>query len=237
MPTSTSGVLDLGDPLAQGRRNAGVASKTAASGDLFAEAFDEASDGEASVDFGEFGDDVLDELERELGVDQDDLSTDVPALARLEAHSGNASASSHGPMEDAAGAAVLEDAALQSALAEDAGSAEPEQKPATVQQAVAAAVVSSSGHVSCPLSPFSSRAFWARITTFPDTAPMENRSVSCYCYLHPKCSVAKKRRMVSDEKLLEWAFSGVDEPGASRERRTELGKTHKELWHRMMRGS
>jgi len=45
-----------------------------------------------------------------------------------------------------------------------------------------------------------------RISTWPDHKVMSQRSVSTRCYMHPRCSRAVMRSVVSDESLMQWLF-------------------------------
>lgn len=94
----------------------------------------------------------------------------------------------------------------------------------------AAAEVSPAGYVSSPLSPYS-KAIPGRITTWPASAQLEMRSVSCKCYAHPNCgSPARRRWAVSDRELLTWLFSGASEEDGTADRRRQLTTEHKAMW-------
>ena len=78
----------------------------------------------------------------------------------------------------------------------------------TPRELAARAEVSATGYVSIADLPRSAYLRHpGRITTWPESKPLEHRSVSIRCYFHPGCSVAKVRARVTDLRLLEWLFS------------------------------
>ena len=98
----------------------------------------------------------------------------------------------------------------------------------TVADLVTSAEVDRAGYVTSPIHPWGRRAI-GRITTWPAHKPLENRSVSAKCYLHPGCaSPAKSRRTCSDAVLLEWLMSGqVPPPGATHEVKQAMIAAHR----------
>lgn len=78
----------------------------------------------------------------------------------------------------------------------------------TAAELAAAAEVQATGHVRSRMHPWNKLAAVGRITTWPENKPMDSRSVSCRCYAHPRCSIAKPRKRVTDAVLLTWLFSG-----------------------------
>ena len=85
----------------------------------------------------------------------------------------------------------------------------------TPRELAVRAEVSDTGYVSVADLPWSAYARHpGRITTWPANKPVEQRSVSMRCYLHPGCSIAKGRLRITDLRLLEWLFSAEVNIGA-----------------------
>eukprot|EP00959_Pyramimonas_sp_CCMP1952_P269250 5629054-Pyramimonas_sp.AAC.1 len=97
-----------------------------------------------------------------------------------------------------------------------------------VFEAVAISTVSGRGDVTCPAPPFNCKKVAGRITTWPQTKPVEFRSVGCKCSYHPGCSVTRARCNISDNDLLCWLFSHDFEAlrDASPAALKELGRRH-----------
>ena len=96
---------------------------------------------------------------------------------------------------------------------------------------VASAVISDTGHVSCPLKPWCEFTNIGRITTWPDHLPMDKRNVSIKCHMHPNCSSpVRTRRHFTNEALLTWLLTGACESIVSDGRSKELAKEHKAKW-------
>lgn len=131
-----------------------------------------------------------------------------------------------------------EAASLVEALAEvgvpEAAATVPDVQ-ALVLAGVAAATISSSGYVHCPEPPWCEQVVGhiGRVTTWPSSKPLAQRSVSCRCYAHPKCSFAKSRAAISDEELYSWLLSGlVDETVVGKPTPVERAAAHMSLGHR-----
>lgn len=93
-----------------------------------------------------------------------------------------------------------------------------------------------SGRVTCKLSPYDCYGSMriGRITTWPATVPMSERSIGCVCYLHGNCrSPAKRVVSVSQHQLLVWLFRAHVEIGCTSERQAVLRKMHKDEAVRM----
>lgn len=114
----------------------------------------------------------------------------------------------------------------------------PTDHTQTPQSLAASATVSDLGYVSSPDPRFNDVPNIGRITTWPAKMPLERRSVSCRCYMHPNCtSPAKRRWAVGDDILLQWLFSGQCDPNASRERKEKLGEEHRAKWRTLYDGA
>lgn len=129
--------------------------------------------------------------------------------------------------------AVGDEAALAVVEAE-AEAPDLQPPPASSEEACAAAVLSPGGYITCPLVGWSPVAAVGRITTWPEDKPMHSRSVSCRCYLHTGCSVAKIRAKVSAEELMTWLFKGGLELSATPARKKTLGEEHRAMWRAML---
>ena len=107
------------------------------------------------------------------------------------------------------GGIVAAFAAMDALAAEDEGEVD---SVAMVREALGHCSISPSGYVSCPRPPFDCKTNIGRVTTWPRERPMHARSVSCRCYVHPRCSFAKPRRAIDDNDLLSWLLTGVVDP-------------------------
>ena len=105
--------------------------------------------------------------------------------------------------------------------------------PAPPLEVARASVVRADGYVLCPMQPWSSFGRpVGRITTWPDSRPMERRNVSVRCYMHPGCKRAFLRASVSDELLLQWLFSCWPlAAGSSESDREAARQLHYAQWH------
>lgn len=118
--------------------------------------------------------------------------------------------------DDLAAAAAAVD---ESAAANDLGEGE-------ASDPVVHATLGVGGYITCTVAPFNNGVI-GRITTWPESKPMENRSSSCKCYMHPKCAVAKARWKVTDDMYIQWLFS-VPPPsaGATADEKRALAEAH-----------
>lgn len=92
-------------------------------------------------------------------------------------------------------------------------------------------IIDSIGSISCSLEPWLSWGVLGKLTTWPSHKPEAQRSMSVKCALHYKCSVAKKRNLGTDEKVLWWLYSaGV--PTWPRDAREQLAaaESHRRQW-------
>ena len=123
----------------------------------------------------------------------------------------------------------LDEPALEQDVGGEAATAEEGASPsALVEDAIKHCKVSDSGYVTCSLEPWSAHRTLGRITTWPKDKDKQLRSISCKCYLHPKCSsAAKKVKVCSEETLLRWLLSGhLPDSDASSDRKKAWGKAH-----------
>lgn len=78
------------------------------------------------------------------------------------------------------------------------------------------------------VAPWSEMAQVGRITVTPKGAIPEKLSVACKCYMHPTCSLMKKRLAVTDATLIRWLFAEAPMPyTASAEDRRKAAAAHK----------
>ena len=100
---------------------------------------------------------------------------------------------------------------------------------------IASATVSGMGYVSCPVEPMNRIVNVGRITTFPASKPLPQRSVAVKCYLHSNCSVTRQRSRFEDHQLLRWLFAGECLlEGASAVQRAAAGTHHKALSNELL---
>ena len=92
--------------------------------------------------------------------------------------------------------------------------------------AARAADIGAEGYVYATVPPWSHTIPLGRLATFPDSLPMEGRSVSCRCYMHLACSIVRMRATYTDEALLRWWFAGepLEEGKSMKERRAARGE-------------
>lgn len=113
-------------------------------------------------------------------------------------------------------------------------SADAEDERDPIDAAIAAASVSSTGHITSDFGHWAALRMVGRITSWPAHLPEERRSFSCKCYLHPGCSSAAVRRHTADNNaLMRWLFAGALEPDAVPSRKKELREEHMKLWTTM----
>lgn len=98
---------------------------------------------------------------------------------------------------------------------------------ATIDELVRSATFTAQGYVSTDIEPFCRQKPCGRVTTWPASKPLHQRSVSMRCYMHPSCSFAKPRSKVTDSDLLSWLFSmPPPELGSSSAQRKAAGQEH-----------
>lgn len=125
-----------------------------------------------------------------------------------------------------------EDDVEQQPIAEAAAENSPENM---IELFIASARVSGMGYVSCPVEPMNRMVNVGRITTFPASKPLPQRSVAVKCYLHSNCSVTRQRSRFEDHQLLRWLFAGECLPGgASAAQRAAAGTRHKALSNELL---
>ena len=94
---------------------------------------------------------------------------------------------------------------------DEPGVEEPEEheKPvAIVDRAVVEADLSHRlGYVRCPVDPWAAKDPVGRITFWPDGKPAHSQNIGVRCYMHPNCSVSRKRLAFTTEQVLRWVFS------------------------------
>jgi hypothetical protein len=164
----------------------------------------------------DFAGDVAAELAEECGLFEAAVADLDEALNPVSADAGAES--------DAEAEAI----ALEEPVAVAAGI---DGQAAAAVPAAEAAVVDEGGWVSCPVEPWCRLGSVGRITTWPATKAMKDRSVSVKCFAHLGCSSpARKRAAVTDAALLEWLFAGTCEPFCPRGRSEDLAREHKALW-------
>ena len=88
------------------------------------------------------------------------------------------------------------------------------------------------GEVTCTIAPFSELPRFGRWSDWPKTTEPSKRSVGMRCYMHPNCSITKRRQQVTDHQLLMWLCAGkVAPPGSSSLAREGLRDEHKGLFY------
>ena len=115
--------------------------------------------------------------------------------------------------------------------AEDEEAAAPDV--VTPKDMAEASLLDEGGYVSCSIGPYAGfkNKQIGRITDWPDSKPVPNRSVSVRCFLHGACSSsAVKRHSTSDARLLEWLYTARLEPGCTQDRKKELRQEHKDAF-------
>ena len=83
------------------------------------------------------------------------------------------------------------------------------------------------GYIQCPIAPWSDLAHIARITYWPNAVPMDKQSMACRCFMHPGCSISRKRGVHSQEQILRWVFSMQPlPPGATSDQKKAAARQH-----------
>jgi hypothetical protein len=83
---------------------------------------------------------------------------------------------------------------------------------ATEAELIAAAIAASDdssdlGYIACPIFPWNFKQCIARITCWPMHLPEAQQSLACRCYMHPACSITRKRLAFPKEQYMKWIFS------------------------------
>lgn len=97
------------------------------------------------------------------------------------------------------------------------------------------AVIDENGYISCPVAPWSAWPTLARLSSWPASKPLEQRSVSVKCHMHTGCSSpAKRRAAVTNQQLLHWLFQGTPHERPLVGEMQELKRRHVLCWHSAM---
>ncbi len=114
-------------------------------------------------------------------------------------------------------------------------SSDEESRPASGVEARLAINISSTGHVTSDAPGWKAFGNIGRITQWPAKAHPADQNVSIRCYLHPGCSVARKRLKYSDDQLLDWLFQGeLPSPTAKPAEKKLMGQKHFALRDEML---
>lgn len=224
-------VFDLGDPMEYGRSQASRASGSSAPAS--------SRQGGASADNGvlsalgwEFD---FEEVEPDIAADlAEAIAAERQVLGEIAAAMGEAADGEGVPQaqdEDEIGFEdIPTDPAVEDASPVDGIEVVTPPPPPSPEQLADLCEVDDRGQVWCAIPPFSVYRPVGRITTWPESKPLEKRSVSIRCALHPKCNVAKSRSKVTDRELLVWLFSGdALGLGAASAEVAAAGQRHKTL--------
>ena len=97
-------------------------------------------------------------------------------------------------------------------VAEPPADEEEEEEAAepTLHDGVASAEISGFGYIKTALLPWAAKTLLGRITSWGpkgDHVHPSRISVSIKCYMHPRCSYARKRGRCTDDMMLRWLFS------------------------------
>jgi hypothetical protein len=77
-----------------------------------------------------------------------------------------------------------------------------------IERAIAESEITERGYINCPVDPWSSKQpDIARITHWPDGVPEWQQSMACRCYMHPGCSLSRKRGAYTTQQILRWVYS------------------------------
>ena len=102
-------------------------------------------------------------------------------------------------------------AAVSAALAYD--EVDPEKETGgedTTNESVPESTVSHMGYVTCSVEPWACHGGYVdRVTAWPSTVLLCDRNVATKCYMHPKCSVPRRRARLTDKQLLAWLYAAT----------------------------
>ena len=144
--------------------------------------------GEPGID--EYIDDIVDNARFTMGEPRDE---DIdPSLHTGDGDDSDKSAGDDDVERDAIAAEVA-------ALLPSAGL--PKKIPTSREAAAASDRDNDSGYITCPLYPWDTKGIIGRMTWFPATAPVDQRSIVMQCYIHgSECRTqsSRKKRGVSD---------------------------------------
>lgn len=71
------------------------------------------------------------------------------------------------------------------------------------------------GYIKTDVLPWAAYTNVGRITAWPKGKPPDRTNVAVRCYMHPKCSLSRKRDKVTDQDLTNWLFSVVPCPATA----------------------
>lgn len=103
--------------------------------------------------------------------------------------------------------------AASEAIADEAAEDPVElDRPATVDDALAGHSMDANGVVTCPIGPWAALPKIGRLSSWPASAPVSQRSFAMRCYMHTSCSVTKRRQAATDSQFLAWLFASTPLP-------------------------
>lgn len=235
-PTTMPTELDIDDPFGCGAAAVGEAASSRAAGPLQPMGAPGGED-DGDVDLSEMlNPDVFDDNCAEaVGEAWDDVERpkgiiDESDFAKLPDEGVQAENSGGVVMEEAI--SLLAAHAAAPAEAEDDDAPEEVRAPPAppplpgLEEVVAAATMDAGGYVRSQFMPFSSRDPAGRLTSWPKSKPLAQRSFSMRCYFHVGCSLAKGRHAMSDQGFLRWLFSAEVTPDADSATRRAQGVRH-----------
>ena len=76
-----------------------------------------------------------------------------------------------------------------------------------VDEAIASSVVTGLGYATCSRAPWCEKTHVGRITFWPAGEPSWRQNMAARCYMHPSCSVSRKRDMYDQNAILKWLYS------------------------------
>jgi hypothetical protein len=207
-------VLDLGNPFDFGFRLAGGGTGTGGM---------KGGEGVASeIDLASISGDDLDEIMDSSEDDASEKDVDVaeaPGAAEDTRPDEEASEEGVGvgelvAAEVAAAVAAAEDTVAEPPLA--VAAADEAETTDEIARAIAASTTSELlGYVTCTLAPWSEVVQIARITAWPKDEDPSRQNVAIRWYLHPRCSVTRRRARFTNQELLTWLFNVKPMPAGS----------------------
>ena len=119
------------------------------------------------------------------------------------------------PLEEAFGPVAADvddadefgDAMMVAAVVDEQAAAHA--KASLVESAIAESVISAMGYVACTVEPWHDKPYYGRVTVWPPNAIPSRQNLAIRCYMHPSCSLSRKRNQFDDSQLLQWLYSAT----------------------------
>ena len=120
-----------------------------------------------------------------------------------------------GPEEEETCAPSMEAALAAIAVAEGDRPEQSDDGGGQCSEAFPSFQMDDHGYIKTAVEPWSAYAHVGRISVWPAAAPREKQNVAIKCWLHPGCSLSRKRAKVTDQQLIAWIFAAQPCPASA----------------------